>query len=320
MEFNKTQAMFILVMSDMMYGFVGLFSRYLDKIGFSSIDITFTRLGITFITIFIIVLIFKRQLLKVDLRAILFFLSFGVFKLMADIAFFYAIDNLPMALASILQMMFPFYIIVISLLIFKEKVDRRKIIAMLVAFAGCTMITGGMFGTGDITSMGIVSALISGLFVAIYIIGGTFSYQRGYDPLAYVMFCSLIADLIALPFINHEVIFNAFTDFDVVPYLFGLGIIASLIPMFLDAWSAKYLPPTVISIIALFEVVSSAVIGALVFDETLDLLDFIGIAFVMLSIVVINIKIDKNARRYLKEHPEKLEELKEKFRFKKESP
>jgi drug/metabolite transporter (DMT)-like permease len=93
----------------------------------------------------------------------------------------------------------------------------------------------------------------------------------------------------------------------------GLGIVASLIPMFIEVWSARYLSPTVISIVSMVEVVSAAIIGVVAFDEVLDIFNIFGIALVLSSILIINIRISIKAQKYFEEHPEVVERLKEEY-------
>ena len=313
MEFGKSNVLVVLILGEMMYGFVGLFSRYFYDLGLQSVDITFLRMIVIVAVLLVALLIFRRDLLKVKPKDVLFFVIFGLFNLGNDVMFIFSTDHIPLALASVLQMMFPFYIIVLSLFLFKEKVDGKKILAVLVGFVGCTLITGNMFAADDLGSLGIVAALMSGLCLAIYILGGTFSYKRGYHPATYLLFTALLSDLIALPFINHGLVADTLFTPDFVPFLLGLGVVASLIPMFVEVWSAGYLSPTVISIVSMVEVVSAAAIGAVLFDEILDLLDIFGIALVLFSIAIINIRIGIRVKRYFQAHPEAYEKLREEY-------
>lgn len=313
MEFGKSNVLVVLILGELMYGFVGLFSRYFYDLGMRSIDITFLRLFTITVVLLIVLLIAKRELLKVKPMDLVFFVSFGVFKLLADVFYIFSIDYIPLALASVLQMMFPFYIIVLSLLLFKEKIDLKKLVAILVGFIGCTLITGNLFATGRIESMGIVAAMISGLALSVYVLGGTFSFKRGYHPATYLLFSAMLSDLIALPFIQHDLVIETITSLDVIPLIMGLGIVASLIPMFIEVWSARYLSPTVISIVSMVEVVSAAIIGVVAFDEVLDIFNIFGIALVLSSILIINIRISIKAQKYFEEHPEVVERLKEEY-------
>ena len=65
----------------------------------------------------------------------------------------------------------------------------------------------------------------------------------------------------------------------------------TLIPYFLLTWSSSRMDPTVISIISVLEIVGAMIVGYFMFSEILDVLHFIGIALVVLSIVLINIKL-----------------------------
>lgn len=313
MEFGKSNVLVVLILGEMMYGFVGLFTRYFYDLGMRSVDITFLRLFTITVVLLIVLLIAKRDLLKVKPKDLIFCVSFGVFKLISDVFYIFSIDHIPLALASVLQMMFPFYIIVLSLFLFREKIDLKKLVAILIGFIGCTLITGNLFATGKIESMGIVAAIISGLALSVYVLGGTFSFKRGYHPATYLLFSAMLCDLIALPFIQHDLVFETMASLDVVPLILGLGVVASLIPMFIEVWSARYLSPTIISIVAMVEVVSAAVVGVVAFDEVLSILNILGIALVLSSILVINVRISIKAQKYFSEHPEVVERLKKEY-------
>ena len=306
----KTKAVIILCFGDIMFGALSIFTRHFGDMGFSSFTITFIRTGVSALILFIVLLMFKRDCLRVDRKGLLLFLSFTVFKIATDVTFFFALNNSNIALSTMLQMTFPYYVLILSFLIFKESITPTKIAAMLLAFVGCVLLTGGVITEGNAFSEGIIAAIVSGLCLAVYIMGGSVSYKKGYDPSSYILYSSLFSTAILIPFTDLSAVGSAILDINEIPYILGLGVLVSLVPTFMDAWSAKYLLPTTISVIGMLELVSAAVIGVLVFDEILELKDVFGMILVMASILLINIGIFLKFKKYIKLHPDLLEKLK----------
>ena len=309
MDFNKTKVLLLLALGDSLYGALGLFSRHFADLGFDSFEISFLRTAVIIVVVLPIMLILDRDELKVGIRGLLLFLSFSIFKLGSDVLFFYAINTTTMSMATMLQMTFPYYVLILSFILFKEAITAKKLIAMALAFIGCTLITGGIFVEGDAASEGIVAALVSGLAIGIYVLGGTISYRKGYKPAAYMLYCAIFGNLLILPFVDLALVGETVIDINQIGYVLGLGVLVSLIPLYLEAWSAKYILPTTISVVGLLEIVSASIIGMLVFDEVLGLKDVAGIALVIFSIFLINVGIFRGFRRYVQTHPEVLERM-----------
>lgn len=296
MNVNTTRALILLAIGDSLFGALGLFTRHFSELGLDSAGISFIRTAVTAAVILPIVFIHKREALRVGLKGILIFLAFGAVKLISDITFFYALDTTTMSLATMLQMTFPSFVLIISFFIFRESLTMRKLMAVLIAFIGCTLMSGAAFSDGMATSEGIIAALISGLGIAVYVIGGTLSYQRGYDPAAYMVYTAIFANLMIIPFIDLSLVSSVVFDINEIVYVLGLGVIVSIVPVYIQAWSAKYLLPTTISVVAILELVSASIIGATVFGEILSPLDIAGVIFAILAIFIINAHIFLNYR------------------------
>jgi drug/metabolite transporter (DMT)-like permease len=72
--------------------------------------------------------------------------------------------------------------------------------------------------------------------------------------------------------------------------------------MFLMAVSTRHLEATTISVVNMVEIVAAALVGFVFFGESLSTSNILGMAMVMMSVVILNIKIKKGAEKYMKEH------------------
>lgn len=296
-ETNKKAAL-IVALSAASFGFLGVPVRFLHENGFAPLDITAVRLFVTTIALVLIALVVDRDLFKVRKKDLLFFILFGFFKLMSDVTLFRAQVTIELSLSTLLQMTAPYYVLVISLFLFKERITLMKILAMLVAFIGCIfvtgVITGGMY---SLDFVGVASALISGLFFGLYTIGCKLSSDKGYRPVTTMMYMFLFASLMTIPFANDVKVVESFVDVHLIFGVLSLGVLMTLIPFFVSTWGVQKLEASKVSLISVMEVITACIVGYFLFDEEMTLLNIIGMSLVVASIVIMDLKINREIRK-----------------------
>ena len=176
------------VLGATLFGFLGICARYFqsDDIGLTAIDTVIIRLSFGSIFILLILGIVARKDLRIGKRDLPLLLLFGLFKILSDVTFFFAQTATTLSLATLLQMTAPYYVMIVSLFLFRDKITIKKLLALFIASAGCVIVTGILTGgsTGDLA--GILSALVSGYFFGMFTIGGTVSSDKGMSPATYL--------------------------------------------------------------------------------------------------------------------------------------
>ena len=296
-ETNKKAAL-IVALSAASFGFLGVPVRFLHENGFAPLDITAVRLFVTTIALVLIALVVDRDLFKVRKKDLLFFILFGFFKLMSDVTLFRAQVTIDLSLSTLLQMTAPYYVLVISLFLFKERITLMKILAMLVAFIGCIFVTGVITGgMHSLDFVGVASALISGLFFGLYTIGCKLSSDKGYKPVTTMMYMFLFASLMTIPFANDVKVVESFVDVHLILGVLSLGVLMTLIPFFVSTWGVQKLEASKVSLISVMEVITACIVGYFLFDEEMTLLNIIGMSLVVASIVIMDLKINREIRK-----------------------
>ena len=296
-ETNKKAAL-IVALSAASFGFLGVPVRFLHENGFAPLDITAVRLFVTTIALVLIALVVDRDLFKVRKKDLLFFILFGFFKLMSDVTLFRAQVTIELSLSTLLQMTAPYYVLVISLFLFKERITLMKILAMLVAFIGCIFVTGVITGgMHSLDFVGVASALISGLFFGLYTIGCKLSSDKGYKPVTTMMYMFLFASLMTIPFANDVKVVESFVDVHLTLGVLSLGILMTLIPFFVSTWGVQKLEASKVSLISVMEVITACIVGYFLFDEEMTVLNIIGMSLVVASIVIMDLKINREIRK-----------------------
>ena len=296
-ETNKKAAL-IVALSAASFGFLGVPVRFLHENGFAPLDITAVRLFVTTIALVLIALVVDRDLFKVRKKDLLFFILFGFFKLMSDVTLFRAQVTIELSLSTLLQMTAPYYVLVISLFLFKERITLMKILAMFVAFIGCIFVTGVITGgMHSLDFVGVASALISGLFFGLYTIGCKLSSDKGYKPVTTMMYMFLFASLMTIPFANDVKVIESFVDVHLIVGVLSLGVLMTLIPFFVSTWGVQKLEASKVSLISVMEVITACIVGYFLFDEEMTLLNIIGMSLVVASIVIMDLKINREIRK-----------------------
>ena len=296
-ETDKRAALFV-ALSAASFGFLGVLVRFLHDNGFAPLDITAVRLFVTTIALVIVALVVDRGLFKVRKRDLLFFILFGFFKLMSDVTLFRAQLTIDLSLSTLLQMTAPYYVLVISLFLFRERITLMKILAMLVAFIGCIFVTGVITGgMHSLDFVGVASALISGLFFGLYTIGCKLGSDKGYKPVTTMMYTFLFASLMTIPFANDVKVVESFVDVHLILGVLSLGILMTLIPFFVSTWGVQKLEASKVSLISVMEVITACIVGYFLFDEEMTVLNIIGMSLVVASIVIMDLKINREIRK-----------------------
>ena len=296
-ETDKRAALFV-ALSAASFGFLGVPVRFLHDNGFAPLDITAVRLFVTTIALVIVALVVDRGLFKVRKRDLLFFILFGFFKLMSDVTLFRAQVTIDLSLSTLLQMTAPYYVLVISLFLFRERITLMKILAMLVAFIGCIFVTGVITGgMHSLDFVGVASALISGLFFGLFTIGCKLSSDKGYKPVTTMMYTFLFASLMTIPFANDVKVVESFVDVHLILGVLSLGILMTLITFFVSTWGVQKLEASKVSLISVMEVITACIVGYFLFDEEMTVLNIIGMSLVVASIVIMDLKINREIRK-----------------------
>ena len=188
---TKKLDLILIVIAACFWGSMGIFVRRLTTYGFSSIQIVSIRVTLAALIFSLFLLIRERSGFRISLRDIPLFLGLGLGSILFfTICYFTAITIMPLSTAAILLYTSPIWIMLMSALFFREKMNRRKVIALLLAFGGCVLVSG-ISGEG-ITFAGLLIGLGSGFGYGLYSILGTVALRK-YSPYTVTAYTFLIA-------------------------------------------------------------------------------------------------------------------------------
>lgn len=292
---NKFAFIYI-VIAGFCWGIIGLFSKKLSDHGFSSIQITEARCAITAVALFVFLIISDKNKLKISIKDIWMFLGTGILSIaFFNICYFNAIEYSNLSSAAILLYTAPSFVLILSAIIFKEKLTRKKIIALAIAFTGCVFAVGLIETSERITVKGLIFGLLSGFGYGLYSIFGRIALKK-YHTLTVTTYTFITATIFLLPFCGiREMVCTACAEKEIVIFSVLLGIVSTLVPFIFYTKGLSLLDPGTSSIIAYIEPLVATACGMLIFNEKITVLKIVGIILIFISIIILN--FNKNVKR-----------------------
>lgn len=200
--------------------------------------------------------------------------AFGTIGILCN---FYAIDHLLVADASILNKLSPFFAIIFSYFILKEKINPIQVTAVLLAFAGCLFVVKPGFQNATFLPalIGVCGGLGAGIAYTMVRVLGT----QGVRGPVIVFYFSLFSCLAILPFV-------------VLHYIpMSAGQLGSLLMAGLFAAGGQftitaaytYAPAGKISIFDYSQILFATLLGFFLFSEIPDKYSFMGYGMIILA-------------------------------------
>ncbi len=286
---------FLIILAGCFWGSMGIFVRKLETYGFGSIQIVAIRVTIAALIFAVILLIKDKSGFKIALKDIPLFLGLGFGSILFfTICYFTAIMMMSLSTAAILLYTSPIWIMLMSLIFFREKMNAKKIIALILAFAGCILVSG-ISGQG-MTPVGFLIGLGAGFGYGLYSILGTVALRK-YSPFTVTTYTFLLAAAGSLAICRPKDLITKFAAADnvVLLLLFCIltAVVTAVIPFLAYTLGLKTVDASRAGIIATIEPLVATLVGIFVFSEPLTLLSGLGILLILSAIVILNLKSGK---------------------------
>ena len=285
----KKSASFFIVLASVIWASLGIFGTEMSKMGFSSMQITSLR--VTGAAIFFILTLFftdkSRFIIKTKDLWLFFAMGFGC-VLSMSVLYFYTLVNTSMPVASILLYTSPIWVILISAIVFREKITWQKFIALICAFAGCVLVSLNGGQTGEIGIWFFVTGLLSGLAYGMYSILGTFALKK-YHPYTVTtdtfIFAAISSWFVANPMETLSVAYEYTHKPTVIAWMVLVGLITSYIPFMLYTIGLGKTSPGKAAVMACTDPLTSTLLGFFIYAQKPSVM---GMALILFAVLLVN--------------------------------
>lgn len=271
------------------WGCIGLFTRYLSGLGMSPLAIAFFRSLVAALVLAVFLGVRSRATFRIRLRDAWMFVGTGFVSIGCfNVVYFTTQQLTTLSVAAVLLYTSPFFVIFMSRLFFKERITRQKIVAVLLAFAGCLFVTG-FIGGGEVALAPLAAALgiTSAFCYSLYSIFGRVALNH-YAPMTVTFYSLFVAACsMGVVFAVSGAEMPAVSG-GLVLGVCGLGVLSTALPYVFYTRGLAKLSPSKASVLAFAEPMVATLVGIVVLHEPITVPAVIGIALIFAGIVVLN--------------------------------
>jgi RarD protein len=282
---NDRRSLVMLVSSMLIFGTIGVFRRFIPV---PSAFLAFSRGLLGGLCILLFLRLKKRKTEgKLPRRTLLGLIVSGALIGINWILLFEAYNHTTVAVATLCYYMQPTIVMLLSPLVFREKLTAKKAACAAVAILGMVLVSGvaGGSGTQGSSFRGVLLGLGAAVFYSAVVIMNNMIV--GVDPWRKTYIQLLSAGLVMVPYLllTGGVDPGSFTPLTVV-LLLVVGIVHTGIAYVLYFGSMDGLRVQSVAILSYIDPVSALLFSAILLQEPLSLLNIIGAVMIIGSAVV----------------------------------
>lgn len=274
-----------------LWGTIGIFIRTLTWMEFSSMELVALRSFGTLLAMALYLAVFKRDAFRIRLKDWWCFAGTGILSILFfNYCYFTAINLTSLSTACILLYTAPIIVMLLSLLLFKEKLTALKCVSALLAFLGCAL-AAGLHPAADlsITPEGLLAGLGAGLGYALYSIFGRYALNRGYSSLTITLYTFAFSSFGSLFLVDTPALAGKISGRpESIPWILALALVTCAAAYLLYTYGLTKIESSRASILASIEPAVATLVGFFVFQEPLTLWSAAGICLVFLSLILLN--------------------------------
>lgn len=270
-----------------LWGFIGLFNRNLTAGGLSAASIVAVRNIGGLVVLGLVLLVLDRSVFRINPRHLPYFFGTGVISiLLFTLCYFTAQQMCSLAVAAILLYTAPAFVVILSAILFRDKLTKGKLAALALAFLGCTFVSGIWSGNLTITAWGLLLGVASGFFYGLYSIFGRYALAH-YQPLTVTFYTFVFAGAGSLFLLRPAELSACLSQPPMSLIALGLVVISTVLPYILYTRGLAKVDSGKASILASVEPVVAALVGVLAFGEPMSIMVVLGLGCILISVYIL---------------------------------
>lgn len=288
---KKINIHFIYVLlAAILWGTAGIFVRNVED-NVKQMELVLCRAVFSTLVFGIMILIKDRSLFKIKLCDLWIFVCAGLFSIVLfNYSYYTTMSLTSLSVAAVLLYTAPFFVVIMSYFIFKERLTLNKSVACIAAFVGCCFVTGLLDSSQKIGGKAIFFGLLTGFGYALYTIFSELLLRRGYKTLTITFYVFLFAAVCSFPFVNIKAtVTNLTSSPKIFILVFLMAVFNTVLPYIFYTAGLKGVNPSTAPIIATVEPVVATVVSV-IYKEPITVLGVVGIILVLLSVAILNMR------------------------------
>lgn len=279
----------LIILAGCLWGTLGIFVRKFSEYGITSMSIVFIRSLLTAVCVLGAGALFRPKMLKFRLRDIWIFAGMGLLSIVFfNFCYFKAVTLMSLSAAAILLYTSPIFVMLLSALIFKERITVRKIVSAAVSLAGLVLVTGFIGDAETVTFTGLLYGIGSSIGYALYSIFSRAAINKGYNALTVTGWSFAFAVLFSVLTADMGAIADMFSENTaMIGYSLLFSVCASVLPCVFYSVGLKGTENSIAAVVASAEPIAATLLGMVIYKEIPSVSAFIGIIVVIAAMLMI---------------------------------
>lgn len=287
-----TKGKLFLVLSAFFYGILPVFASVAYRGGINGVTLSFLRSFISVPVLYAMIRADKKSL-HLTRKQLCDVIKLSVIGGALPIVLLYLSYNfISTGLATTLHFVYPLVIVLLSAIIYREKMSRITLCAVLLVTIGIFMFTDLNVNA---SKTGIIFALLSGIFYSFYVI---YIDRSGLDRMDYIVLTFYIMLIMSVAIFIFGVVVGGIS-FDFKPISWSMATIVSLVTTLgatpLLQMGIRYEGASTAGIISSVEPITTIVLGAVFLGEIIGTGQIIGGSLILFGVFLSQKKLNKKA-------------------------
>lgn len=279
---------FLAVCAAVLWSLMGVLGKTLYRYGADPLTVVTFRAVVAFVTLFLVLAVINRKLLRIERSDIPFLAVYGLIGVTFNYScYFYAIRWTTVTTAIILLYTYPAIVTVLAALFLNEKIDRVKIIALLLTFSGCFLVAQGYdLQAFKLNLYGALLGLGAGLSTALYSILGKKALVK-YESWTAVLYAFGFGALFLLILRSPLALLQVDYPLPAWGAMLALAWLSTLLGYALFTTSMKYIEASQASITTTLDGLLSVLWAYLFLGENPETFQLLGAALVLMGVIAL---------------------------------
>lgn len=277
----------------LIYSTIGIFRRFIPL---SSAALAFARglVGGVFLLLFMI-LTGKSLKLDIGKKKTLLLCLTGVALGANWLLLFEAYNYTSVAVATLCYYMEPTILILLSPLLFKEKLTRKKLVCTAVSLIGMAMVSGVFDSNGNTSLVGILLGLgAAALYAAVIILNKKNPVENAYGKTVVQLFVSAAVLFPYLLLSEDSLSINL--DTTAIIMLLVVCIVHTGIAYAMHFGSVQKLPSQTMAVLSYIDPVLAVILAAVILREPMSVMEIVGAALILGAALISEVDLYKKKR------------------------
>lgn len=268
-----------ITVSAFLYASLPILAKLAYQVGLGPSTTLFLRYAFAFVILAIYLKMIRRE--PIFSRSILAIVQ-GVLLIGSGLVYFYALQYLSVALATVIFFSHPVLVAIMALAVYKEKFDFRLVVGLFLAVIGVYLVSDAGNSSLHISQTGLCLAVAACIIYALYTLVGQKNVNRS-PPLALTATFSLIGMILIPTLSPHSVLLASLNGIQVL-IVFIMSLFNTVLSVSFFLKGVQKIGASRASLISTVEPVITLLMAFLILGEVLTLKQILGSFLVLISI------------------------------------